>query len=144
MRSVVLSVRSVFIVTLMLFLAACSIGSPGGEIVEKEVEKFFQARQQHNEDLALGFYSNKRQPEEWRNHYEDLVSKLGYVESYRKIRMEVNTVLSGRFYIFDYQVKYTSGAEARETVTLLDKVEEGDRFGIVAHVIISDGYQKIF
>ncbi len=144
MKSVVLSVRSVFVVTLILFLAACSIGSPTGEVVEKEVEKFFKARQQQDIEAVLGYYSNKRSPEEWRDRYKDLVSKLGSVESYKKIRLEVNTVLSGRFYIFDYQVKYTTGAEARETLTFLDTVEDGDKFSIVAHVIISDDYQKIF
>ena len=144
MRPVVLSVRAVFIATLVLLLAACTIGSPTGEVVEKEVEEFFKARQQQNAELALGFYSNKRQPEEWRSHYEHLVSNLGQVETYKKIRMEVNTVLSGRFYIFDYQVKYTSGTDAKETITFLDTVEEGDKFGIVAHVVTAEGYRQLF
>ncbi len=144
MKSVCVCVRSLFVVTLMLFLAACSIGSPTGEVVEKEAEEFYKARQQQNVDLALGYYSNKRSSEDWRSHYEHIVSNLGHVESFRKIRMEVNTVLSGRFYIFDYQVKYNSGAEAKETLTFLDTVEEGDKFGIVAHVISADDYRPLF
>jgi len=144
MRSVILSIRSAFIVIIMLLMAACTIGSPTGEVVEKEVEGFFKARQQQSTDLALGFYSNKRSAEEWRSHYEHVESNLGHVESFRKIRMEVNTVLSGRFYIFDYQVKYKSGAEAKETLTFLDTVEEDDKFGIVAHVITADGYRQLF
>jgi len=144
MRSAVLSIRSVFVVTLMLLLAACTIGSPTGEVVEKEAEAFYKARQQQNADLALGFYSNTRSAEDWRSHYEHAVLNLGQVESFRKIRMEVNTVLSGRFYIFDYQVKYTSGTEAKETLTFLDTVEEDDKFGIVAHVIAADGYRQLF
>ncbi len=144
MRAVILFVRSVGVATLMLLLSACSIGSPTGEVVEKEVEEFYKVRQQQNVDLALGYYSNKRSAEEWRAHYEHIVSNLGHVESYRKIRMEVNTVLSGRFYIFDYQVKYISGAEAKETLTFLDTVEEDDKFGIVAHVIAAEGYRPLF
>lgn len=144
MRSIVLTTRSVFVVTLMLLLAACTIGSPTGEVVEKEAEAFYKARQQQNAELALGFYSNTRSAEDWRSHYEHTISSLGQVESFRKIRIEVNTVLSGRFYIFDYQVKYKSGADAKETLTFLDTVEEDDKFGIVAHVITADGYRQLF
>ena len=89
MRSAVLSIRSVFVATLMLLLAACTIGSPTGEVVEKEAEAFYQARQQQNAELALGFYSNTRSAEDWRSHYEHVVSSVGQVESFRKIRMEV-------------------------------------------------------
>ena len=144
MKRVILSVRSVFVATLVLLLAACSIGSPTGEVVAKEAEAFYKARQQQNLDLTLGYYSNKRSLEDWRTHVEHAVSNLGQVESFRKIRMEVNTVLSGRFYIFDYQVKYSSGTEAKETLTFMDTVEEGDKFGIVVHVISADGYKQLF
>ena len=141
MKSAVLFARSGVVAIFIFMLAACSIGSPTGEVVEKEVEGFYKARQEQNVDLVLGYYSNKRSAEEWQTHVEHVASSLGQVESFRKIRMEVNTVLSGRFYIFDYQVKYTSGKDALETVTFFDTVKEDDKFGIVAHVISADGYR---
>ncbi len=139
-----MSVRAVFSVVFLLLLVGCSIGSPAGDVVEKEVDNFFKARQQQDVDAVLAYYSTKRSPEEWRSGYEDVLSNLGHVESYRKIRVEVNTVLSGRFYIFDYQVKYKSGIEAKETLTLFDTIEKDDAFSIVAHVVIADSYQKVF
>jgi len=144
MRSAALFVRSGFVAVFVCLLAACSIGSPTGEAVQKEAEAFYQARQQQNVDLALSYYSKNRLTEEWRTHYEHVISNLGQVESFKQIRMEVNTVLSGRFYIFEYQVKYSLGADVKETLTFFDSVEEEDKLGIVAHVISADGYQQLF
>lgn len=144
MRSTILFVRSMFVAAVLFLLTACSMGSPTGDVVAKEVEGFYKARQQQDVDLALGYYSNKRPLEDWRHHLEHTVSKLGNVESYEQKGMEVNTVLSGRFYIFDYQVKYSSGTDAKETLTFFDTVKEDDKFGIVAHVISADGYRQLF
>jgi len=143
MKSAFLFIRSGIVAAFILMLAACSIGSPTGEVVEKEVEGFYKARQEQNVDLVLGYFSNTRSAEEWRSHVEHVTSSLGQVESFRKIRLEVNTVLSGRFYIFDYQVKYTSGKDALETITFFDTVKEDDKFGIVSHVISVDGYRQL-
>lgn len=144
MKTVVVYVRLIVSIALLSLLAACSMGSPTGDVVAKEVEGFYKARQQQDIDVALGYYSNKRPAEDWQHHLEHVASQLGNVESFEKKRMEVNTVLSGRFYIFDYQVKYSSGADASETLTFFDTVKEDDKFGIVAHVISADGYRKLF
>lgn len=131
---------------LILGLSACSIGSPDAEVAKQRVEQYFQAQQQQNLEAALGFYSSseKRSIDNWRSHLEHVSKSLGKVEHHEFKRMEVNTVLSGRFYIFEYQVSYDSGKSAKETLTMYDTVESDDVPGIVAHVILAEGYKPLF
>lgn len=131
---------------LLLSLSACTIGSPGADVVKQRVEQFYQAQQQQDLEVALGFYSpsEKLSIEAWRSHLEHVSESLGKVETHEFKRMEVNTVLSGRFYIFEYQVSYDSGKSAKETLTLFVTVETDDVPGIVAHVIMAEGYRPLF
>ncbi len=131
---------------LLLSLSACTIGSPGAEVVQKRADQFYQVLQQQDLETALGFYSpsEKRSSDAWRSHLEHVADSLGKVETFEFKRIEVNTVLSGRFYIFEYQVSYDSGKSGKETLTFFDTVETDDVAGIVAHVISADGYNPIF
>lgn len=125
-------------------LAGCSIGSPPGDVAQQSADGFFQAQQQQDMEKALSFYSDKRLPEEWRAHLERVRDTLGTVQSYTLKNSEVNTVLSGRFYIFDYQVSYSSGKGAKETLTLFDSVEAEDKPLIASHTISADGFTPLF
>lgn len=125
-------------------LAGCTIGSPGSDVAQKAADNFYQAQQQGDLETALGFYSDKRTPEEWRAYLEHIQNELGTVKDYSLKHTEVNTVLSGRFYIFDYQVNYSSGKGARETLTLFDSVEADDKPLIVSHMILADGFKPLF
>lgn len=129
---------------LVLALSACSMGSPDADVVQKMVDQFYQTQQQQDIDSAVKYYSDKRSPDAWRSHLENIADSLGKVETYQFKRMEVNTVLSGRFYIFEYEVSYSSGKNAKETLSLYDTVESDDVTSIVAHVINADGYQPLF
>ncbi len=129
---------------LVLFVSACAIGSPGVEVVQKMADGFYQAQQQQDMEKALSFYSDKRVVQEWRAHLEHLAATLGTVQSYSLKNTEVNTVLSGRFYIFDYQVNYSSGKGAAETLTLFDSIEEDDAPKIVSHAIAAEGFSPLY
>lgn len=125
-------------------LAGCTIGSPDESVAHKTVEAFYQAVQQGDIDNALEHCSKNRSPEQWRSHLEHVQSSLGKVEKFVLGLTEVNTVLSGRFYILEYQVTYESGKGAKEIVTLFDSVDTGDMPLIVSHVISADGYKPLF
>lgn len=129
---------------LALLIGACSMGSPDINVAQKVVEGFYQAQQQQDLEKALTFYSSKRTPEEWRAHLQHLRDALGSVQSYSLKHTEVNTVLSGRFYIFEYQVNYSSGKGAKETLTLFDSVEVDDTPLIASHAIMADGFSPLF
>lgn len=131
-------------ILLALLVSGCSVGSPGVEVAQTAVDGFYQAQQQQDMAKALGFFSDKRTPEEWRSHLEHLHDALGMVQSYTQKGVEVNTVLSGRFYIFDYQVNYSSGKGAKETLTLFDSVDEGDAPLIASHTIMAEGFTSLF
>ncbi len=135
---------NVITLLLVLLLSACSIGSPDASTVQKVADQFFLAQQQQDFDTAVKFYSDNRSPEAWRSHLENISGSLGNIESYQFKRMEVNTVLSGRLYIFEYEVSYSSGKNAKETLTLFDTVESDDVTGIVSHVISADGFKPLF
>lgn len=129
---------------LVLALSACSVGSPDADVVQKVVDQFYQTQQQQDIDSAVKFYSDKRSPDAWRSHLENIADSLGKVETYQFKLVEVNTVLSGRFYIFEYEVLYSSGKNAKEILTLYNTVESDDVTTIVAHVISADGYRPLF
>ena len=129
---------------LALLVTACSVGSPGVNVAQKAADGFYQAQQQKDLEKALTFYSDKRTPEEWRSHLENVRDSLGNVQSYALKHTEVNTVLIGRFYIFEYQVNYSSGKGARETLTLFDSVDENDTPLIASHIISAEGFKPLF
>lgn len=127
-----------------LCVSSCSMGSPDSSEVKTIANQFYEARQQQDIDTALGFFSNNRLPEEWRLYLGHIAEKIGQVEHFEYKHLEVNTVLGGRFYIFEYQVGYSSGKNASEVITLFDTVEEDDRVGIVAYQITAEGYDPLF
>ncbi len=129
---------------LVLIVSACAVGSPGVEVAQKVADEFYQAQQQQDMEKALSFYSGQRVAEEWRAHLEHLTKTLGTVQSYSLKNTEVNTVLSGRFYIFDYQVNYSSGKGAAETLTLFDSVETDDVPKIVSHAVAAEGFSPLY
>ncbi len=129
---------------LALLVSGCTMGSPGVEVAQKAVDGFYQAQQQGDLDKALTFYTDKGAKEEWRGYLEHLRGALGTVQSFEQKGVEVNTVLIGRYYIFDYQVNYSSGKGAKETLTLFDSVDEGDTPLIAAYAIMAEGFKPLF
>ncbi len=126
-----------------VLLAGCTIGSPEESVAHQTVESFYQAIQQQDIDKALAYCSGNRSPEQWRSHFEHVQKSLGKVVSYTLDATEVNTVLSGRYYILEYLVTYDSGEVVEEIITLFDTVETDDMPLIVSHVISADGYRPL-
>jgi hypothetical protein len=127
-----------------IFLTGCSIGSPEGDEVAKLADQLYHDQQAGDIDKLLSYYAGGRSPEQWRLELEHVQEKLGKVKSYQLKHSEVNTVLSGRYYIFEYQVTYDSGKQAKETVTFFDTVEADDRPAVVAHAISAEGFRPFF
>lgn len=134
-----------FLSYVLVLLATCSVmfacnsGEPPPADAKIIAENFYQALVQKDLDTAQSFLSPKRLPEEWRSKLEHAQRELGDVVSYSFRREEINTVLRGRFFIFEYQVKYSGGETAAETMTLLHKVDEEGLF-IVSRVISANGF----
>jgi len=135
---------SVLLSVCMILLAGCTIGSPEESVAHKTVEEFYQAINQQDVDKALAYFSSDRSPEQWRSHLEHVQKSLGEIEKFTLRTTEVNTVLSGRYYILEYVVTYDSGKVANEVVVLFDTVETDDMPLIVSRVISADGYQPLF
>lgn len=131
---------------LCVLLSACTMGSPGADIGRQVVDNYYQALQQENvdADALMEYFSDNRAPEVWRSHLKNIRKSLGKVDTFEYKGKEVNTVFSGRFYIFEYQVNYDSGKGAKETLTLFDSVDSDDQPKIVSHVIAAEGFEPIF
>ena len=129
---------------LWLSLSGCSIGSPEGEEIAVLVDEFYKAQQQGDIEKLLPYYAGGRDPEQWRSQLEHVQKNLGKVASYQLKKHEINTVLSGRYYIFEYQVTYDSGTHAKEIVTFFDTVEADDKTSVVAHNISAEGFRSLF
>jgi len=139
-----LSLTTIRLCLLALLVSGCSMGSPNASVVQVIADKFYKAQQQQNLDEALGYFSDKRSAEDWRTHLTHIADNLGKVESFEYKGVETNTMLSGRLYIFDYQVAYSSGKQAKETLTLFDTLEEDDTAAIVSHMVMAEGYDQLF
>ena len=123
-------------------LSACGTNSPKPEIAKTIAEQFYKARLAGDNAAALSHYASQRPAETWQAHLDHIESSLGALQRYELKRSEVNTVFSGRYYIFDYTTHYSSGAMARETLTIFNKVGE-EETAIVAHDVSADGFKPL-
>lgn len=130
-------------IAIVALSSACSIKSPPLDAAQTVAEQFFAARMAGDTATALSHYSTKRPAETWQAHLDHIESSLGTLLSSELKGTEVNTVLSGRYYIFDYTTRYSGGANARETLTIFNKVDE-EQTTIVAHDVSADGFQPLF
>ena len=132
----------VIIIIIATALSACGANSPSQEIANTIAEQFYQARLAGDQAAALSHYTPQRPAETWQAHLDHIESSLGALQRYELKRSEVNTVFSGRYYIFDYTTHYSSGATARETLTIFNKVGE-EETTIVAHDVSADGFKPL-
>lgn len=118
----------------MALLVACGSGNPDTNVAQQVVEDFYQAHLSKDDNKVLGLYSSKRSLDERKSYVEQLHKTLGQLKSYRIKRNEVNTVLRGRYYIFDIQAEYDQVGLVQETLTIFNEVGSKET-AIVAHNI---------
>ncbi len=134
--------RRLAVVVMTVMALGCAKSDPPPNVAKAKADAFYQALQQENFDEALNYCSPKRTEAEWLGILEHAREKLGTVTTVEFKRQEVNTTLRGRFFIFEYQVKYSGGTQAAETLTLFHKVDEEGTY-IVSYKISADGYSSI-
>lgn len=113
-------------------LVACGSGNPETNVAQQIVEDFYQAQLNKDDNKVLGLYSSKHTLEERKSFVEQLHKTLGQLKNYRIKRNEVNTVLRGRYYIFDIQAEYDQAGLVQETLTIFNEVGSKET-AIVAH-----------
>ncbi|MBI3773125.1 MAG: hypothetical protein HY272_10560 [Gammaproteobacteria bacterium] len=123
--------------TLAALLAACGSGNPDANVAQKVVEEFYQAQLSKDDNKVLGLYSSKRALDERKSYVEQQHKTLGQLKSYHIKRNEVNTVLRGRYYIFDIQAEYDQAGVVQETLTIFNEVGS-EETSIVGHNISSE------
>lgn len=126
----------------LALLSGCGSGSPEASVARKLADQFYQAQLQGNIDRALTYYSPSRTPEEWRALLDNTHRQLGELKAYHFKRQEVNTAMSGRFYVFEYNTEYANAKAVSETLTLFNKVNDKET-KIVSHVITAEGFRPI-
>ncbi len=131
-----------FVVLFVMVTLGCAKSDPPPNVAKAKADAFYEALQQQKWDEALSYCSPKRTQEEWRGILEHARNRLGTVTAVQFKRQEVNTTLRGRFFIFEYQVEYSGGVQAAETLTLFHKVDEEGTY-IVSYKIAADGYSSI-
>lgn len=122
-----------------LVLAGCDKPQASTEHVKGLAEKYWQAVQQANFDEALTFYGKgffEAQPESaWKARLQEVQAKLGPLKTWRLKDTQINTMFSGRQYMFKFINAYEKG-NATETLVFFQQVNEED-VKILAHQIES-------
>jgi len=131
-----------FMVLLAALLSGCSNNEPPPADARHIADTFYAEFIAQDIDAAITHFSPKRSPDVWRSHLANINEQLGQVVSVKFNAEEINTVLRGRFFIFEFNVEYSSGTQALETMTLFHKVDEEGIF-IVSHNISADGYNSL-
>jgi hypothetical protein len=117
-----------------ILVTACGSGNPEAIVAKNVVDQFYRARIQKDDVKTAQFYSSNHSSEDRKDYLERIFKELGKVKSYHIKREEINTVLRGRFYIYDVQVEYAPAGIAAETVTVFNEVGSKET-KIVAHNI---------
>lgn len=115
-----------------VLVTACGSGNPDGDVARNIVDQFYQARIQKDDAKTAQFYSSSHSAEERKDYLDRIFKEFGKVKSYHIKREEINTVLRGRFYIYDVQVEYAPAGIAAETITVFNEVGSKET-KIVAH-----------
>lgn len=114
---------------------ACSMQQASGEQAQDIVRKFQAAFNAGDFSLAMSFYGDEffqvRTRDGWEAQLRQMREKLGKVEASRLSETQINTVYSGRQFLFVFENKYDRGT-ASETMVLLQPVDSPD-IKIVMH-----------
>lgn len=110
-----------------------------GDQAQEVVRKFQAAFNAGNHDAALMLYGDEffqlRSRESWLAQLRQMREKLGELQSSQLSESQINTVYSGRQFLFVFVNKYSLG-NATETMVLLQPVDS-PQIKIVMHKVES-------
>lgn len=118
-----------------VLFGACSMQQATGEEAQDVVRKFQAAFNAENYNLAMTLYGEEffqvRSRDDWEAKLRQAREKLGELETSRLSETQINTVYSGRQFLFVFENKYRNG-NTSETMVLLQPVDSPD-IKIVMH-----------
>jgi hypothetical protein len=118
-----------------LLFSGCDRPQASAEHVKALADKYWQAVQQGKYDEVLKFYGKsffQLQPEAaWKARLEEIHAKLGSLKTWSLRDSQVNTMYSGRQYMFKFVNAYEKG-NATETLIFFQPVDD-EAITIVAH-----------
>ena len=118
-----------------LAFSGCDKPQASADHVKVIADKYWQAVQQGNYNEVLKFYGKsffQLQPEAtWKARLEEIHNKLGSLKTWSLRDSQVNTMYSGRQYMFKFVNAYEKG-NATETLIFFQPVDD-EAITIVAH-----------
>lgn len=140
--------REIFIQQLLLLVSLVVLLSCTKDVSDEQAEKTMQefqaALQAQDFDKALSYYSNSFfeivPRESWEKQLKEVQEKLGAIQSFKLKERSVNTVFSGKRFIYIYNVTYAQDV-ATETIVLEQELTE-KQAKIVVHKIDSKALRR--
>lgn len=117
------------------FLTAGCEGSHDSQAAQQIALQYMKQVQAGDLDQAVKYYPEDTR-RNWREFLNQAQKKNGPIKSYKFTNTEVNTVYSGKYYIFTVDVEYAK-TSTTDYLTLFKSVSE-DRLFIVSHKITTD------
>ena len=118
------ALRAILFVVLVAVTLGCT-QEASEEQVTPMVEEYFATMKAKDFDKLLTFYHedffNAHPAGEWVEYLKDVRATLGEIESLKLKQSQVNTVLTGRRFIYEYSVKYEKGF-AKEMVMFFQDI----------------------
>jgi hypothetical protein len=133
--------RSGVLICLILstMVMACSMKDSGVEQVKAMSEELYAALKQQDYDKALSLYSDDffamHPRDNWKAFLGEVHEKLGNLKRFRVDESQVDTIFSGRRFLYVFVVEYERG-NTTDTVVFKKKVDE-DEIRIVQHQVES-------
>lgn len=119
----------VFLISgLVWSLVACTQEATEDQVTPM-AEEYFATLQANDFEKLLTFYHpdffNLHSAPEWIARLENIREQLGQIQSVKLKQSQVNTVLTGRRFIYEYSVKYEKGF-AKEMVLFFQEINQQD------------------
>ncbi len=115
----------IFVTVLLLFVVAGCTKEASEEEVSPLMDEYIEALKAKDFEKLLTFYHpeffNMRSEQEWIDYLLHVREVLGDIEGVKLKQKQVNTVFSGRRFIYEYSVKYERGY-AKEVIMFVQKI----------------------
>ena len=128
------TILGTFLLFCLILLGGCE-GSHDSQAAQQMALAYMKQVQAGDFDQVVKFY-----PEDTRRNWRDFLHKAqeknGPIRSYKFTNTEVNTVYSGKYYLFTVDIEYAK-TSTTDYLTLFKSVSD-DRLFIVSHKITTD------